>query len=124
MNLESLSLKELKIRAGECGIVGYHNFSKPKLIKLINEKLQLSSETVETEVAAVINSSEPEEVKSNFEEKAQNNKLSSQAIRWQDYLKKIGTTAEVFLLRYPNHKYKIFIEEVLSNERKEQSKAD
>lgn len=41
--------------------------------------------------------------------------LSSQAKKWQEYLKKIGISPQAYLNRYPDHKAKEIIEELLNN---------
>jgi hypothetical protein len=117
MNLESLSLKELKQKAADNGVLNYHNMSKPKLIKTLN--VLLPEEEVKTIISASVVPAVEVPIVEEVQESSQNVKLSVQALRWQDYLKNIGSTAEVFLRRYPNHKYKIFIEEILLNEQRQ-----
>lgn len=40
--------------------------------------------------------------------------LSVQALKWEKYLNYTGWTAEDFLKKYPNHKFKEFIEELIN----------
>lgn len=42
--------------------------------------------------------------------------LSSQALKWKTYLRQMNWTAKVYLSRFPEHKYKEFIEELIPYE--------
>lgn len=44
--------------------------------------------------------------------------LSIAATKWQAYLKQMNWTAEFYLSRYPDHKYRETIEELLAYEKK------
>ena len=43
--------------------------------------------------------------------------LSSQALKWKTYLHQLNWTAQDYLNRFPEHKYKEFIEELVSYEK-------
>ena len=43
--------------------------------------------------------------------------LSSQALKWKTYLRQLNWTAQDYLSRFPEHKYKEFIEELIPYEK-------
>lgn len=43
--------------------------------------------------------------------------LSTAALKWQAYLRKMTWTPEQYLSRYPEHKYREIIEEILAQEK-------
>lgn len=43
--------------------------------------------------------------------------LSSQALKWKTYLRQLNWTAQDYLSRFPQHKYKEFIEELIPYEK-------
>ena len=92
INLESYTRDELKEMAKENGFSNYHNWSKSKLIK----EIYFATQGGEKELDEIVKI------------------LSSQANKWKEYLKKIGVSAEDYLKIHPNHKFKVFIEELIS----------
>ena len=92
--------------------------NKQELIKELVKFKAASNENLKLKVEDVVDNTVGKE--ESVDTTDFNSVLSSQATKWKTYLKSIGSTAEMFLTRYPNHKYKVFIEEVLKNEKKEQ----
>lgn len=99
---------QLKEEAKKRGLQKYHNLGKTELIKLI---VQADFEAGVTENPAdELNAKEAEELAN---KPAGVKELSPQAVKWKEYFEKTQTTAANFLARYPNHKFKVFISELL-----------
>lgn len=98
---------QLKEECKKRGLQKYHSWGKTELIKAIVK--------CDFENGVLINpadeiNEEEEKIKS---ESTEISTLSPQAQKWKEYFDKTQISAENFLARYPNHKYKIFISELL-----------
>ena len=130
MVYENLSREELKDICAQRGVKEYHNLSKSKLIKLLNslgesesdleiqQKVEdLAKELEEEETVApepvVEKEKQPKKEKPVKEVKKKIIQLSSQAQHWKNYLAKINISPAMFITKYPNHRYKSFIEEII-----------
>jgi deoxyribodipyrimidine photolyase len=97
--------KESKKKTANEQATGEQNLNE----SIVNE--QITSEQVVVEQTA--NEQDVSE-----QEKAENESknvvkvLSPQAKKWQEYLNKIGVTPEMYLRRYPDHRYQEFIKEL------------
>lgn len=108
MNLNDMTREQLKEEAKKRGIQKYHSWGKTELLKEINR--------VDFEAGVTVN---PADEANEAEAKAEASKplemkqLSAPAQKWKEYFDKTGVKAGDFLARYPNHKYKNFISELL-----------
>jgi hypothetical protein len=136
--LEDLSRDELKKICLERGVKNYHNLSKPKLIKLLNSLGESESEQqIEEKIKALESEEEniiqekdlakeegvvkEEDIIKEEKKKKKHIQLSIQAQNWRDYLAKINVKPSMFLHRYPNHRYRVFIEELIEYEKSQNS---
>lgn len=118
MQLENLSIKELKSLCKSKGMQStqYAYATRPDLIRLLNsldnpreqeESIKMVAKIVKkTKVKEII-----EEPSEEIEEVSKS--LSPQALKWKKYLKGLKITPEEYLLRFPDHVYKKFIEELI-----------
>lgn len=95
----------------------------PEVIIVSNEHVTVSNNITEVEESpkeqqGVIGNLQGalEEVLVTTEEKSNAVKpvLSNLAFKWNEYIKYYKTTPEKFLEKYPNHKFKSFIEEIIT----------
>lgn len=73
--------------------------------EVVEETVVVEKEVVET----------PEKSKKTKEKQLK--PLSSQALKWRTYLRQLNWTAQNYLSRFPEHKYKEFIEELIPYEK-------
>lgn len=122
MQLENLSIKELKSLCKSKGMPStqYAYATRPDLIRLLNslENPKEQEELVKM-VAKIVKKTKPKDISSTeiseeIEEIEEDSKpLSAQGLKWKKYLKSIKTTPQEYLLRFPDHVYKRFIEELI-----------
>jgi hypothetical protein len=111
MKLDDMTREQLKEEAKKRGIQKYHSWGKTDLLKAIAK--------FDHESGATINPADAqneEEAKKQAEEpsvKEPAKQISLAATKWKEYFAKTGVTAGDFLARYPNHKFKTFISELL-----------
>jgi hypothetical protein len=110
MNLNDMTRDQLKAEAKKRGLTKYHAWSGAKLIQEIT-KFDTEAGTIENPADQANEKETEAETISNVNEVQ--TKLSPQAIKWKEYFLKTNTTPAAFLQRYPNHKFKIFISELL-----------
>lgn len=122
MDLESLSLKELKKMAKEKGLTKVNNTSKAILIKMIHDaELQNPTNIPEEEIIKAEEQITIEETEQVVEEvpvevpSHSPHGLSEQAQKWKAFFARTNVTPEMFLLKNPQHKYKNFIEELINH---------
>jgi hypothetical protein len=117
MPYENLSRDELREIAKKRGVSDFATFSKSKLVRILNS-LDETSPVIGILPEEVIR----EVVKENKEQSKENKQviststklLSSQAKNWKIYLEKLGISPKEYLIRYPDHVNKRFIEELLN----------
>ena len=99
------------------GLTDYSNLSKSKLIRLLNPLEAPTEEALEEKVTEILEEPEPikvEKVEKPKKEKIKEIKpLSAQAKKWAIHLKQLNISPKDFLVRYPEHIYKAFIEELI-----------
>ena len=119
MTYENSSREELRIIAKERGVVDFATASKTKLIRILNslDELIPSHPATKEIIKEIVEEVEKKEIKQksipNVESKS-TTVLSAQAKNWRAYLEKLKISPEDYLIRYPNHVNKRFIEELLS----------
>lgn len=117
MEFENLSREELKELCQQKGFVDYNTLSKSKLIRLlINAEPSKSDEKLQETVGEVISNTPVEKTKTkeikSRKGKEQKN-LSPQALKWKSYLGQLKVTPKDYLVRFPDHMYRRFIEELI-----------
>lgn len=111
MNIDDMTREQLLVEAKNRGFQKYYNWNKAKLLQeiamfdhnagtLVNPADEINAQ--EALAAATV---EPTAVG--------DKKLSAQANKWKEYFDKTQITPADFLKRYPNHKYKVFISELI-----------
>ena len=124
--LEDYSRHELKEMAKEKGLTDFHNLSKANLIKALLKADEKQEEAVEKLVEKISTDlTVPLDSKGGFSEpsisiaedlKKANSiptRLSIQAEGWQKQIAKTGLTPEEYLKKYPDHRDKKYIEELI-----------
>jgi len=109
MNLNDMTRDQLKVEAKKRGLTKYHAWSGAKLIQEIT-KFDTSSGVIENPADQEV-VTEPAAAPIPTVQGAPG--LSPQALKWKEYFVKTNTTPVLFLQRYPNHKFKLFISELL-----------
>lgn len=102
MNLDDMTRDQLKEEAKNRGIHRYQNWDKNQLIQAITRADVMSGRL-----------KNPADEANSKEVNAPKSELSPQAVKWQEYFTKTNITAADFLKRYPYHKFKVFISELL-----------
>lgn len=108
MNLNDMTRDQLKEEAKKRGLQKYHAWGKAKLIEEITK--------IDTSNGLIVNPADEINEKEAVVEPViteSGKTLSPQAVKWQEYFNKTQITAAAFLQRYPNHKFKVFISELL-----------
>lgn len=122
MVYENLSREELRDVAKKRGISNASTLSRPKLVQALNALdvknpvPTIEKETVKELVEEINKETTKEKSKETPVVQAQltSKKLSPQAINWKQYLDKLGISPKDYLIRYPDHINKRFIEELLN----------
>lgn len=107
MNLDDMTRDQLKEECKNRGIQKYHAWGKTELIKAITKHDY--EKGILTNPADDLN--EEEAKQGNLPEGSKI--LSPQALKWKEYFSTTQISPKDFLTRYPNHKYKVFISELL-----------
>lgn len=105
-------------------MVTYESLTRKELISLVQEKqipyekdlYQISKPNLIRMLISADNTTETNPVTETVAEVITTKKLelSPSAKHWKEYLKKIKMTPESFLERFPNHKYKNYILEIVN----------
>jgi len=128
MDFEKLTKAKLITLAKAAEIPNYTNLSKSRLIQALEIKEQGLEIETEEKITTMADEKDTETTESKVientkevvkKEKSKELKpLSQQAKGWKTKLQQMNVTAVDFLIRYPDHSSKIFIEELTTHEKK------
>lgn len=128
MSLHNKTRKQLQKICKEKGLKNFWSWDKNKMVRAINkaefeqeqrEKKQTQStdgdddkETTQKDADRDSDNQEQNRSKEVEAKKTETKQLTPQAKKWKEYFDATNTSAEQFLERYPNHKFRKFIQEL------------